>query len=212
GEQALDLLFQFVNGRIHLAGNILDEFAVEAHHVVSGETGNGLDAAHAGGNRTLADNAEQADLARGAGVGAAAQFHRITVQRSRLAADLDDADGLAVFLTEELEDVLARLHVGVRDFGPTHAGVFDDALVDELLDVVHLRERERGAVEIKGQLLRTDIGTFLRSLLAHDFVQGPVEQVGDGVVELDGVPARFLDREGNGTADGGSVCNLRSRI
>ena len=75
--------------------------------------------------------------------------------------------------------------VGVRDFGPRDAGVFEDAFVDELLDVGDLRGRERRAVEVEGQLVRADEGAFLRSLLARDFVQRPVEQMRDGVVALD---------------------------
>ena len=82
---------------------------------------------------------------------------------------------------------LRDLHVGVGDFGPAHAGVFEDAFVDELLDVGDLLRRERRAVEVEGQLVRADEGTFLRRLLAHDFVQRPVQQVRDGVMALDGV-------------------------
>ena len=49
--------------------------------------------------------------------------------------------------------------------------------------------RERRAVEIEGQFVRADEGAFLRRFLAHHFVQGPMEQVRDGVVALDGVAA-----------------------
>ena len=165
------------------------------HHVVGFQAGDGFDAAHAGGDGGLGHDAEQTDLAGRARVRAAAQFHRVTVELVRRAADLDDADGVAVFVAEELHHVLAVLHVGVRDFGPRDAGVFEDAFVDELLDVGDLRGRERGAVEVEGQLVRADEGTFLRGFLAHDFVQRPVEQMRDGVVALDGIATRLLDGE-----------------
>ena len=94
-----------------------------------------------------------------------------------------------------MQDVLARLHVGVGNFGPAHAGVFEDALVDEFLDVGDLVRRERAAVEVEGQLFRPDVGAFLRGVLAHDFVQRPVEQVRNGMVALDGVAARLVHGE-----------------
>ena len=87
---------------------------------------------------------------------AAAKFHRVAVELPGFAADLDDADGVAVFVAEKLHHVLAVLHVGVRDFRPGDAGVFEDAFIDELLDVGDLRGRERRAVEIEGQLVRPD--------------------------------------------------------
>ena len=71
------------------------------------------------------------------------------------------------------------------------AGVFEDAFVDEFLDVGDLLRRERRAVEIEGQLVRPDEGTFLRRFLAHDFMQRPVQQMRDGVVALDGIAARL---------------------
>ena len=38
-------------------------------------------------------------------VGAAAEFHRVAVERFVAPADLDDADEVAVFVAEELHDV-----------------------------------------------------------------------------------------------------------
>ena len=101
-----------------------------------------------------------------------------------MATDLDDAHHIAIFVAEELHHVLAVLHVGVRHFRPRDAGVFEDAFVDELLDVGDLRGRERRAVEIEGQLVRPDERTFLRRFLAGDFVQRPMQQMSDGVVAL----------------------------
>ena len=56
--------------------------------------GDGFDAADAGGDGGFADELEQADLAGGGGVGAAAEL-------GREVADLDDADAVAVLFAEE---------------------------------------------------------------------------------------------------------------
>ena len=193
-EQRFDFLFQFVNRRIHFARERFDQMQLRHSRVaISFKSGNGFDAPDARRNRAFADDAEQTDLARRARVRAAAKFHRITIQLPCAAADLDDADGVAVFVAEELHHVLAVLHVGVRDFRPRDAGVFEDAFVDELLDVGDLRGRERRAVEIEGQLVRPDERTFLRRLLARDFVQRPMQQMRDRVMPLDGVATSFVN-------------------
>ena len=75
------------------------------------------------------------------------------------------------------------------DLGPGDGRVFQDALVDEALDVGHLLRRERRAAEVEGELLGADVGALLRGVGADDLVQGPVEQVRDGVVALDGLAA-----------------------
>ena len=149
----------------------------------------------------FAHDAEQADLARGARVRAAAKLHRVAVQRCRPAADLHHAHAVAVFLAEELHDVRARLHVGVADLGPGHGGVFEDALVDEALDVGHLLRRERRAAEVEGELVGADVGALLRGVPADDLVQRPVQQMRDGVVALDGLAAGAV----HGEADSGAV-------
>ena len=162
----------------------------------------GFNAPDARRNGAFADDAEQTDLARRARVRAAAKFHGITVQLPGVAADLDDADHVAVFVAEELHHVLAVLHVGVRDFRPRDAGVFEDAFVDELLDVGDLRGRERRAVEIERQLVRPDEGTFLRRLLAGDFVQGPMQKMRDGVMTLDRVATSCVNRKRDDIPEG----------
>src|SRR5207253_9390589 len=116
-EQGLDLLLQLGHGRIHFAGERFDETQLVRGSAVGFEAGNGFNTPHAGGNRVFADDAEQTDLAGRAGVRAAAKLHRVTVQLPCPAPDLNDPDGVAVFVAEELQDVLARLHVGVGNFG-----------------------------------------------------------------------------------------------
>ena len=101
-----------------------------------------------------------------------------------------------------MQHVFARLHVGVGNFDPAHGGVFEDAFVDELLDIGDLRSGERAAVEVEGQLVRTDVGTFLRRILADDIVQRPMKKMRDGVVALDGEAARLVNAKNELVADG----------
>ena len=134
-EQQLDFLFQFVQRRIDFAGNALDELQLLVRQIISRQARDSFNSPDARRNRAFADDAEQTNLARRARVRAAAKLHGITVQLPCPSANLDDAHRVAVFVAEELHHVLAMLHVGVRDFCPRDAGVFEDALVDELLDV-----------------------------------------------------------------------------
>ena len=94
-------------------------------------------------------------------MGTAAQLHRVAVQLPGVAANLHHAHGIAVLVAEELHHVAAVLHFGVRDFSPAHAGIFEDAFVYKFLDVGDLLRRQRGAVEVEGQLVRADVGAFL---------------------------------------------------
>ena len=74
-EQCFDLFLQFAHGRIHFARESLDEMQLVGGFAVGFEAGDGFDAADAGGDGAFADDAEQANLAGGAGVRAAAEFH-----------------------------------------------------------------------------------------------------------------------------------------
>ena len=145
-----------MHGRVHLARQQFDERNFIGGFAVGFESGNSFDAAHTGGNGVFAHDAEQADLAGRARVRAAAKFHRITVQLPCPTADLDDTDGVAVFVAEELPYVLARFHAGVGHFRPAYTGVFDNAFVDEFLDIGDLLWRERRRVEIESQFVRAD--------------------------------------------------------
>ena len=186
-------------------GEELQEVGIGFGGVVGFEAGNGFDAAHAGGDGAFSDEAEKADFAGVAGVGAAAEFHAPTIERMRFAADLHDADVLGVFFAKELHDAAVGLGVGVGHFGPGNDVVGHDALVDEFFDVGELRGGQSGAVEVEGELVRRDVGAFLRGVLADDLVQRPMQDVRDGVVALDGVTACGIDGHADAGADGGGV-------
>ena len=57
---------------------------------------------------------------------------------------------------------LRALDVAVFDLGPGDGRVFQDALVDQALDVGHLLRGERRAAEVEGELLGADVGALLR--------------------------------------------------
>ena len=194
-QQGFDLLLQFRDRGIHLAGEGFDQAHLLRGFTVGFQAGDGFDAAYAGGNRTLGRDAKQTNFARRTGVSAAAQLHRITIQLLRLAADLDDPDGLAVFLAEELHHVFARFHLRIRYFGPAHTGVFENAFVDQFLDFGELLWRQRPAVEVECEFFGADITALLRGVPADDFVQRPVQEMRDSVMALDGVPPRFVHGE-----------------
>ena len=141
-------------------------------------------------------------------MGAAAEFHRVAVQRVAFAADLDDADDLAVFVAEELHDVLAVLDRGVRDLGPGNGHVLFDGAVDHFLHHGDLFCCERRAVEVEAQAVFIDGGALLGGVFGNGFVKRPVEQVGGGVVCFDRAAAGGVELEGDFFAYG----NLRFQI
>ena len=195
-EDLVELLLE-VGGALgaDFAGEELQEVRIGLGGVVGFETGDGFDAAHASGDGSFGDEAEEADFAGVAGVGATAEFHAPTIERMRFAADLHDADVLGVFFAKELHDSAVRLRLGVGHFGPGNDVVGHDALVDEFFDVGELRGGQSGAVEVKGELVRRDVAAFLRGVLAHDLVKCPMQDVRDGVVSLDGVTTRGIHAE-----------------
>ena len=134
----------------------------------------------------LADNAEQADFARGAGVRAAAEFHRVAVQLRRLPP-ICTTRTMSPYLSPkncmmslrafdfrigQLRSRTRRAFSTIRSFtsrsmSRTCAGV------------------SGGAVEIESELVGTDKRPLLRGVAAGHFVQRPVQQMGHGVVALD---------------------------
>ena len=106
-------------------------------------------------------DSKQPDLAGRPGVRAAAQFHRVAIECIGLSANLHHTNRVAVFVAEELQYVIAAGDVAVRRLGPAHAGILEDALVHQLLNVLQLLRRKRLAVEVERQLVRANKRTFL---------------------------------------------------
>ena len=78
-----------------------------------GGAADGFDAADAGGDGAFGFDFEKADVFGVGDVCAAAEFHGIAVEGFVAAADLDDANEVAVFVAEELHDVGAVLDPGM---------------------------------------------------------------------------------------------------
>src|SRR5689334_11175106 len=113
-----------------------------------------------------------------------AQFHGVTVQRCRLAANLHNANGVTVFVAEKLLDIRALLRVGVRNLGPGNGRILADLFVNESLHFLFLLWGQCGAAEIEGELLRTDVTAFLRCFARNFFVKSPMQKMRDSVMTL----------------------------
>src|SRR5439155_10471531 len=100
-------------------------------------------------------------------MGPSAQLHGVAVQLPGFAADLHHPHDLAVLVAEKLHYIFTILHAWIWNLGPSDWDIFQNALVDQLLDLVELLRRQRRAAEVEGQLLRPDIRTFLRRFFAH---------------------------------------------
>ena len=92
-----------------------------------------------------------------------------------------------------MHHVRAGFHCRKGHFRPAYSRIFEDAFVDNFFDVGHLRRRQRRAVEIEGQLVRSDKRTLLRRVATHHLVQRPVQQMRDGVMALNRGAAGFFN-------------------
>ena len=164
---------------------------------MSGLADGGFDATNAGGDSFFFLDDELAEVAGVARVGAATEFHGVTVEGERLAADLYDADEVAVFVAEELHDVFTAFDIGVRDFLPRDGLSCGDAGVDLFFDGRDLLRSEGGGGEVEAQTVRRDEGALLGGVGGDYFVEGPVKKVGCGVVGLDGTTTVVEDAEGD---------------
>ena len=122
---------------------------------------NRLDAAGSCCNGGLADDTEKPDLAGGAYMSAAAEFHRVAVKLARRASDLHDSDDVAVFVTEELQDAGTALYLGEGNLKPTHGCICKDLLVDKPLNGGKLFRCQGSAGKIKGEFVIANKGTLL---------------------------------------------------
>src|SRR6266481_1983606 len=135
-------------------------------------------------NCVLAQNSKWPDLSRRAYMGAAAELHRITVERFRFATDLQNADSIAVFLAKKLLNVGTFFRLGVRNFCPGNRRVLRDFFVHQFFHVADLLLRQCRARKIQRQFVRADITPFLRRIARNNFMQRPVQQVRRSMVSL----------------------------
>ncbi len=191
-EQGLQFLLHVVRSGVEARIDGLERGFLVDDEVERGLAGDGFDAARACGDGHFSRDLDEADLARGRHVRAAAEFLGV-------AADVDQADELAVLVAEEGERVVGL--PGIFDLGRDDAGVVDDLLVDQLLDLAELRLGELFEVrEIEAQAVRRLVRAELADVRAEDLAQRPVDQVRGGMVAGNRAPAVEVDMEGSGHA------------
>ncbi len=126
---------------------------------------------------------------------AAAEFHGVSIQLVRAAADLHDAHDVAILVTKELLNIGALLRFYVGNFGPRNRRVLRDLLVHHFLEITHLLLRQRRARKIERQLLRSHVASLLHRLATNEFVQRPVQNMCDGMVSLDRAATRRINAQ-----------------
>src|SRR6266550_1061861 len=117
-------------------------------------------------------------------VRATAEFHGVTIESFRFAADLKHAHHLAEFLAEELDNVLSFPGLRVRNFCPRYRCILSDFVVHQSFYVAHLLLRQCRARKIKRQFVRANITSLLCCIRGNDFVKGPVQQMCDCMMAL----------------------------
>src|SRR5262249_25708268 len=100
-------------------------------------------------NGFLFHNTKRPDLARRSHVRAAAELHRITIQLARRSADLQDANCVAVFLAEKLNNVLPLFRIGEWNFSPRNRRAIGNLFVHQFFNVPLLLRRERRTRKIE---------------------------------------------------------------
>src|SRR5438132_3901581 len=144
-------------------------------------------------DRFFLDDPERAYLAGRPYMSATAKLHRVAVQFLWLAADLNDTDLVAVFLTKKLPDLFAFLRFRIRNFCPRNRSILSDLFVHQLFYIALLLRRERCAREVERQFVRPDVTALLCCIPRDNFMQRPVEQMRPGVVTFDDAPPRGVD-------------------
>jgi len=144
--------------------------------------GDGLDAANSGRDAAFFQNFDESDFSRSVGVGASAEF-------GGEISDFDDADPVAVFLSEQRHRlVFVNGDVDGDVFDHFDLFVAQDFFVDQVFDVLQFFIRDAGEVrEIKTQMIGRDQRPRLLDVLAQNFAQASLQQVRGGVVAHGGL-------------------------
>ena len=149
----------------------------------------GLDAPDVGADRALPQHLDRADHAEGVDVGAAAQL-------DRAVAGLDDPHDVAVLVAEE-GDGADRLGVLLGRLVDPHRAVAQHLLVGLGLDPGQDLGRDGLVVgEVEPQPVGGDHRAGLLHVVAEHVAQGPVQEVGAGVVAAGALPAGDVDAGG----------------
>ena len=188
-EHRFDFLFHLRQRRAKLRRHLFQASPSRAR-LISRQPGDRFDAAHAGGDRALGDDPEKTDLAGRARVRAAAEFHRIAIELIRRRPPICTTRTVSPYLSPK------NCMTSARDFTSAYGTSVQVTAAFSTMRSLTSRSMSRTcaavsarAVEVEGQLVRTDERPFLRRLVADHFVQRPVEQMRHGVMPLDGAGA-----------------------
>ncbi len=180
------------------AGRFLDEGD-------GGLSAHGLDPANARGDARFREDFEAADIPREAAVGAAAQLLAEGVQG-------DDPDPVAVFFLEQGHGAgfegLVRRH-----FHDLDRNVLPDVVVDPGLDPVEVIGIDLGEVgEVEAKPVGCDQGARLLDVIAQDFTQNGVEDVGGRMIGGRGPSGVGIHRKGDGLAPADSAAGHHALV
>ena len=150
--------------------------------------GNGFEAAHAAGDASLFQNFDEADLAGGCGVRAAAEF-------GGEVADANHANLVAVLLAEERHRlVFVDCDIDRHVFDDFDAIVAQDFAVGEVFDVLQFFVAERGEVgEVEAQVRGIDQRARLLHVRAEHFAQRGMKKMRAGVIAHGGATDFVVD-------------------
>ena len=140
GRKPLD---HFVRRDLEQLGRLAHTLVLRREIAPRGIAGQRLDAADAGGDRALADDLEQADIAGAPDMGAAAELDRISVAGPLAVgvdAHRDDANLIAIFLAEQRQRAFGDGLVG-RHQMRLDRSVLQDHGIDQILDRADLLMR-----------------------------------------------------------------------
>ena len=97
-------------------------------------------------------------------MGATAEFHRVTVQLIALPTNLNDANLVAVFVTEELLDILAVFDAFVGHFLPAYRFACFYGIINLFFKCIYLLRTKGTRIKVETQAIATDHGALLRRL------------------------------------------------
>ena len=163
-----------------------------------------LDAADAGGNRALAHDLEQADIAGAPHMGAAAKLDGISVislRARRALTHADDTDLFAIFLTEQRKRAFGDRLVGAHQMR-LHGGVLQYHGVGKIFHRLDLGLRHRPRMgEVEAKPPRLDQRALLGHVQPKHFAQRFVQEVGGGMIGARCSAAGMIDRKIDHLAD-----------
>ena len=201
-DELRDLRRDIVAIRFDETGDFAQHGFVRVDDVERALARHGLDAAHAGRDAALADDLEQADVARPPDVRAAAEL-------GREIAELEHAHLVAVLVAEERERTGSD-RLLVRQLANIGVVIQAHLLVDERLDLLQLLGADGLVVrEVEAQPLRLDERAFLLHVRAEHFAQRRMQQMRRGVIQHDGRTPLRVDLRLHAIADGDAArCDL----